>query len=211
MRAPNPDLERSIREAGLTLLMEKEPEQITMRDIARECGVSATAIYYYYADKDALLERIKLDCLASMADYIADRVQTGTREEGVDGLREGLTAFRDWSFENPRIAILVMGRFKANADASPEELARYYQASGYAQKLVEKAVASGRAESIDPRLDSSLAIAAVWGAVESILMKRTWPEYWEKGIEFTDSMIDMIAGSMARKRPLHDTEKETGE
>ena len=195
MRAPNPELERTIREQGFELLMEKEPEQITMRDIAHICGVSATAIYYYYADKDALFERIKLDCIAAMEETIIARVQLCARTDERAGtlLREGLEAFRDWAFENPRVALLVMERIKANENAELQELAGYYRANAFAQELLEKAVAEGQACSDDPRRDSDLAIAALWGAIEAILRKRTWPEYWNDGIAFTDSMIEAIA------------------
>ncbi|WP_415749215.1 TetR/AcrR family transcriptional regulator, partial [Treponema peruense] len=40
--------------------MEKEPEEIGMREIAKKCGVSATAIYHYYRDKDCLFQSISL-------------------------------------------------------------------------------------------------------------------------------------------------------
>jgi hypothetical protein len=33
-----------------------------------------------------------------------------------------LKAFRDWAFNNPRMAFLVMGRFKANTQPGPEKM-----------------------------------------------------------------------------------------
>ena len=50
MRNANPELVSSIKKRTLELLMEKEPEEIGMREIAKKCGVSATAIYHYYRD-----------------------------------------------------------------------------------------------------------------------------------------------------------------
>jgi len=190
VRIPNPELERKIRMECRDLLLEKEPEEIGMRDIAAKCGVSATTIYYYYADKDALFEAIKLDFLAAMDARIRVGVQgaSGAREK----LRAGLAAFRDWALENPRVALLVMGRLKPNLTASKDELARYYRSNDFAMELLDAAVAEGSAKISDTKLASALCIAALWGAIEAVLLNRTHPDYWNKETYFTDRMIDML-------------------
>ncbi len=70
MRKPNPEQEVLIRQKTLELLLIKEPEAISMREIASSCGVTATTIYYYYKDKDTLFETIKIECLSAMEKYI---------------------------------------------------------------------------------------------------------------------------------------------
>jgi AcrR family transcriptional regulator len=45
MRTANPELVLRIREKALELLMEKEPEELSMREIAKVCGVTATTLY----------------------------------------------------------------------------------------------------------------------------------------------------------------------
>ena len=63
MRLPNKELENQILLAAIDLLMEKEPAEIGMRDVAKKCGVSATSIYNYYKDKNELFMRISLSCI----------------------------------------------------------------------------------------------------------------------------------------------------
>jgi len=188
MRIPNPEIEKRIRKECLNLLLEKEPEVIGMREIALACGVSSTTIYYYYKDKESLFEAVKLDCIGSMDRYIAEK--TAGCSDSVSRLPGALTAFRDWSFENPRIALLVMGRIKANTQASSEELSNYYRSTRLGKELLDEAVLEGFARSRDTLMDSSLCIAAVWGAIESVLLFRTVPEYWNSGVVFTDRMIE---------------------
>ena len=72
MRNPNPELINQIKEAALKLLMEKEPEQIGMRDIASECKITATNIYHYFKDKDRLFQSISLDCLNQLNERIKE-------------------------------------------------------------------------------------------------------------------------------------------
>lgn len=48
------DLHSALLETGLRLLAEKQGD-ISLREVARETGVSATAVYRHFPDKDALL------------------------------------------------------------------------------------------------------------------------------------------------------------
>lgn len=203
MRLPNPELESAIRERTLLLLMTKEPGEIGMRDIAEACGVTAATVYRYFDGKEALLNAVKIDRLDDMDRYIAERVSARRAPDhglgevsGRSLLRAGLSAFRDWCLENPRIASLVMEGFEPDLSCGAETMDRYYRSVNLAGELVNEALATGEARPCDPRLAVSLAIAAVWGAVESLIRKRSYPEYWDRGVEFTDAMIDMCLGNI---------------
>lgn len=194
MRAENTELEKKIRTECLNLLLEKESELIGMRDIASACGVSSTSIYYYFKDKEMLFEAVKLDCIASLDTYVFEKTLSLT--DPVDRIRTSLSAFRDWSFENPRKALLVMGRLKANVNAESNEMAQYYRSTEFAKNLLDQAVSEGKSKSKNTLLDCSLCIAGVWGAIESILLKRTVPEYWSNGVFFTDRMIELCCSAI---------------
>jgi len=205
MSKPETDLAPRIKEKTLELLLEKEPEEISTRDIAKACGVTATSLYYYYKDRDALLTEIKLCCIEKMDRFITEQIarktskynKSGKKLTILDEIRAGLEAFRDWAFGNPRIALLVMGRLKADTQADPEKMKKYYQSTVFAKTMFDKAVQAGLSNSKDTLLDASLAIAALWGAIESVLLNRTVPQYWSKrgGIEFTNKMIDLLLTS----------------
>ena len=111
MRNANPELVSSIKKRTLELLMEKEPEEIGMREIAKKCGVSATAIYHYYRDKDCLFQAISLDCLNQINSVIEAAAENAAslKEKVLAAIR----AFRNWSLKNPRVASLVMEKIKS--------------------------------------------------------------------------------------------------
>lgn len=52
------DLRSALIETGLRLIAEKEGGDIGLREVARETGVSATAVYRHFPDKDALLRAL---------------------------------------------------------------------------------------------------------------------------------------------------------
>ncbi len=195
MRTKNPELEQAIRAKTLDLLMVKEPEEIGMREIAKVCGVTATTIYYYYENKERLFEDVKKDCMFEMDRFILEQTSLVTDRAALFPI--ALAAFRDWAFSHPRIALLVMNRFKPNIEAGPEEMALYYRSTFLARDMIESLTAEGLAKSVDPLLDATLCIAALWGAIESVLRFRTVPEYWDRGVELTDHMIEICSARIA--------------
>jgi len=210
MSKPETDLAPRIMEKTLVMLMKKEPEEISTRDIAKACGVTATSLYYYYRDRETLFTEIKLCCIEKMDQFITEKIakktsdyhKKGKKLTTLDEIRAGFEAFRDWAFANPRIALLVMGRLQADTQADPEKMKKYYRSTFFAKTMFDKAVKAGLLKSGDTLLDASLCIAALWGAVESVLLNRTVPKYWSKrgGIEFTGKMIDLLLSSLMCKR-----------
>ena len=209
MGKPGTDLAPRIRDKTLELLLEKEPEEISTRGIAKACGVTAASLYYYYKDKEALFTEVKLYCVRKMDKFISEQVAKKTskfRKPGkyvnpLDEARAGLEAFRDWAFANPRIALLVMGRIKADTQGGSEKMNKYYQSYFFGKGLLDKAAKSGLSDSKDTLLDISLCIAALWGAIESVLLNRTIPLYWSKrgALVFTNKMIDLLLASFMNK------------
>ena len=212
MSKPKTDLAPRIREKTLEMLMEKEPEEISTRDIAKACGVTATSLYYYYKDKEALFTEVKLECIKKMDKFIIKQIEKGVLKQQKTGIkinpllevRLGLEAFRDWTFSNSRMALLVMERIKADTQADPEKMTKYYTSNILAKDLLDKAVQIGLLSSKDTLLDASLCISALWGAIESVLLNRTIPKYWTKrgSIDFTNEMIDLLLASLAHKDRL---------
>ena len=100
MRNPNPNLINQIKETALKMLMEKEPSQIGMRDIASECDITATNIYHYFKDKDKLFQAVSLDCLNQINERIKENAQRGKTIKAQ--IKNAVIAYRDWCFENPR-------------------------------------------------------------------------------------------------------------
>jgi hypothetical protein len=81
----------------------------------------------------------------------------------IEEVRTGLAAFRDWAFTNPRIALLVMERLKADTQNATEKMKKYYQSTVLAKTMLDRAVQAGFSNRKDTMLDASLCIAVLWG------------------------------------------------
>lgn len=191
MRNANPELVSSIKKRALELLMEKEPSEIGMREIAKNCDVSATAIYHYYKDKDCLFQEISLDCLSkinSVIESAADKAAS-PKEKVLAAIR----SFRDWSLKNPRVASLVMEKIKSAVNLSPEETEKFYVCNRTGEKLLELCVEEGSARSENPRLDVGVLVFGLWGCIQSVISRKSEVEYWENSEPFTERFINMWA------------------
>lgn len=189
MRKPNTEIKKIIKEKSLELLMQKNPEQIGMREIAAACGITATNIYHYYKDKDRLFQEISLDCLYKLNIRLTKATQ---KEKTIKKqIQSAIEAYRDWCFENPRRALLVMQGIKSADDASPEVIEEYYVCNRTGERLLKDAVRQGIAKSTNPRLDVSILVSGLWGCIESVLLKKSEPDYWEKGNTYTDRFIKL--------------------
>lgn len=197
MRNPNPNIMPLIKKKALELLMHKNPEEIGMRDIAKECEITATSIYHYYKDKDKLFQAISLDCLYALNERIKTASQRGGSVK--EQIKNAISEYRDWCVENPRRALLVMQGIKSADDAPPEIIEEYYVCNRTGEELLKKAVADGAAKSANPRLDVALLVSGLWGCIEAVLLKKSDVEYWHNGKLFTDSFINLWINSIFTK------------
>lgn len=194
MRKPNTEIISVIKQKTLELLMQKNPEQIGMREIAAACDITATNIYHYYKDKDRLFQEISLDCLYELNERLASSSQKGKTVK--KQIQNAIESFRDWCFENPKRALLVMQGIKSADDAPPELIEEYYVCNRTGEKLLREAIKQGLAKSTNPRLDVGILVSGLWGCIESVLLKKCEPDYWEKGKSYTDRFIKLWLNSV---------------
>ena len=165
-----------------------------LRDIACECNITATNIYHYYKDKDSLFQSIALDCLYALNERIKEDSKKG--QDIKQQIKNAVFAYRDWCFENPRRALLVMQGIKSADDAPDELIEEFYVCNRTGEKLLRQAVKEKKANSSNPRLDVGILVAGLWGCVESVLLKKSEIEHWENGKAFTDRFIKMWCDSV---------------
>ncbi|MBO7135328.1 MAG: TetR/AcrR family transcriptional regulator, partial [Spirochaetaceae bacterium] len=150
--------------------------------------------YHYYKDKDRLFQEISLDCLYELNECLVAASKEGKSVK--EQIQNAIESFRDWSFENPRRALLVMQGIKSADDASPEMIEEYYVCNRTGEKLLNEAIKQGIAVSSNPRLDVSILVSGLWGCIESVLLKKCEADYWDNGKLYTDRFINLWLNSV---------------
>lgn len=192
MRLPNKTLENKILEETLNLLLEKEPSEIGMRDVAKNCGISATSIYNYYKDKNELFMKISLSCLFELKEGMESAIKNTS--SSTEKIRESLKFYRDWCFKKPKVAILLFSKLEESI--AKEDIKNFYICNNLGEKILYECMEQGIYKGKNIKLDTGIIISGMWGCIESILTKRTDPLFWNENIKFTDRFIDIIISSL---------------
>ncbi|SFP85109.1 DNA-binding transcriptional regulator, AcrR family [Amycolatopsis arida] len=94
--------EQDIRRTARSLLVERGPEAVTLRAIARELGITAPALYRYYASRDDLIEQLRLDVISDLGAELAE-----LRDDGPVQLFAICRGFRRWALTHTQEFTLV--------------------------------------------------------------------------------------------------------
>jgi AcrR family transcriptional regulator len=196
----NPELAERILELALKSLDGKKPDEINMRKLAEEAGVSPTAIYYYFASKEALFEKIKFRAMAELEAVLESKLAgLGAGAGAKDRLLALARAFVGWCVERPHIAELLMEGLPAEEDLTPELMKSYYAIHDMAKDLLlEARKEAGVAAPADPDLEASLGQACLWGIASQFKAKRIHPRFWAGVEPLVDRFIDLFLEGAAK-------------
>jgi AcrR family transcriptional regulator len=156
------DVEAAILDAARTLLAEKGIAGLSMRTVAERVGVSATAIYHYFENKDALVGRLVQSGFRRFGTYLeeaAAREPSGSYER-VRALGEAYLRFALENQEYFRILFDIARDAPPSLDDLPE-------GGGYG--LLRAAVVEGMEAGTIRRADPDLLVMYLWSMVHGLV------------------------------------------
>lgn len=109
------DLRAALIDAALTLVGEGAGEAMSLREAARRAGVSATAVYRHFADKDALLGAVATAGLARLG--AAQRAAYDAAGGGAAGFNATGVAYVRFALANPALFRLIFAQPAGDATA----------------------------------------------------------------------------------------------
>jgi AcrR family transcriptional regulator len=98
------DLRDALIEAGMRLLEQRHAGDLGLREVARAVGVSPTAVYRHFPDKDALLQAVAARGFAMMG-AMQGRAAEGC--VGADAFRAAGVAYVRFALANPAVFRLM--------------------------------------------------------------------------------------------------------
>lgn len=98
--------DQDIRRTARKLLIERGPEAVTLRAIARELGITAPALYRYYGSRDDLIEHLRLDVVSDLAAQLSEELST-LPDDGAVQLFAICRGFRRWALTHTQEFTLV--------------------------------------------------------------------------------------------------------
>ncbi len=155
------DLRAALVDAGLRLLADRDADSLSLREVARTVGVSATSVYRHFPDKDALMTALAVQGLAQLG--AVQREAGEAAGGGAAGFAATGRAYVRFALANPALFRLIF--------ASPV-LARHpagQQPDAEAAALLQaNAAASAAADDGGP--EASVRAVQAWALVHGLAM-----------------------------------------
>jgi AcrR family transcriptional regulator len=101
-------------------MAEEGTAAISLRSIARRMGVTAPALYRYFADRDALITALIADAYIDLADTLEQARDNVPAEDHARRIYDTGLAYRRWALEHPTDYILIFGNPIPGFDAPME-------------------------------------------------------------------------------------------
>ncbi|MEZ0113610.1 AcrR family transcriptional regulator [Catenulispora sp. EB89] len=100
---------QEIKTIALDLMAAGGPDAVTLRAIAREMGMTANAIYGYYATRDELVTTLIADLYTAFVDGAEAARDARPAADAAGRILAWAEAFRQWALTNPAGFRLVYG------------------------------------------------------------------------------------------------------
>ncbi|MEO9598956.1 TetR/AcrR family transcriptional regulator [Parasphingorhabdus sp.] len=156
------DLRSATLQLGMERLESQEQPELGLRALARDLGVSATALYRHFPNKDALLDALALEGLNRLG---RNQAEAGAAAGGGRaGFAEVGATYVDWAVEHPALLRLIYTRVgKVDVDIDDPS------AMGEAFHQLRKGIAAAMPEGLTPE-DRTVATLRAWSLVHGLAM-----------------------------------------
>jgi len=162
----------------------------TIRKIADEVGVSSTALYMHFRDKDQILKEI---CRTAMATMLANNTEISRRPiDPVGRVRMMLQAYMDFGLENPNAYRLVF--CETVSESAPDRSELIGDLGDQTYECFKGVVAEMAADGRLRYGDTEAATQMLWTACHGLVaLKISRPEFdWRPDQELAGVMLDSL-------------------
>ena len=108
------DLENALIEAAIALVNKYGPDQLSLRAVSADVGVSPSASYHYFKDKDALVSavgQVLFDQLAAMQERAMNKIKGKGANAALRKFEVMGHAYFEWATSQPNLYRLMFGGF----------------------------------------------------------------------------------------------------
>ena len=187
------DLRQALLTAALKILEKKDARSLSLREVARQAGVSHTAPYRHFEDKAALLAAIAQEGFIEFGNYLTSAL---TPNHPVKSLKDIGVAYIRYALDHPTHFRVMFSSFPPDEPAGSE---LYIVSKSTFQILVDVIRAGQKAGVMKPGDPEFLALER-WSTVHGLsmlLLDRMLPQQGQDGIALAEALIQDSISSIA--------------
>ena len=118
------DLESALVEAAIVLVRKYGPDHLSLRAVSSDVGVSPSAAYHYFRDKDSLVSAVGdrlFNNLAEIQEKAIGRIQGKGAKFARERFEALGNAYFKWATSEPNLYRLIFGGFCSHVPHQPNE------------------------------------------------------------------------------------------
>jgi AcrR family transcriptional regulator len=154
------DIKSRIVAAARALYFERGPEAVTMRAVAERVGVTATALYRHFADKDALLREVVGEGSRLLGSHLFRALEAPTP---LERLRATAMAYLDFALAQPQA---YRALFEPSMDA--DEASPVHRQRGAVSRFLRDRVREAMDAGVIAPGDPEGAALTVWSLLHGL-------------------------------------------
>lgn len=199
MNPTSSDTRSRLMKAASELLSSGGPEAVTLRAVGTKAGLSRSAAYRHFDDKDGLLSAIAAENL----ELIGDQMRAGARSDndGRTPLSGALLGYVEGAMARPAHYRLVFGDFQISNPSKDLEQAAT-ECTEFLYQLVGEGQRAGQIVSGDIREITALVWAAVHGLVDLTLAGHLREPRTVDGATTTPHLVQLAVDAIAPSLPV---------
>jgi AcrR family transcriptional regulator len=143
------DLERALVDTALRVIQEEGLDALTLRGVGARLGVSRTALYRHFDDKEALLARVASEGFKRFHDALAKAAADGEKRDN-DPMPAMAAAYARFARSHPAHYQTMFSGVLAGATCDPELQQHGEAAFNVLLDAIRRGQARGRVRSGDP-------------------------------------------------------------
>ena len=159
------DLRQSLIEAALVLLKTKDIKSLSLREVARQAGVSHTAPYRHFADKADLLAAVAEEGFVEFGRYLQDAVEQANAEP-IKSLQATGIAYVRYALDHPTHFRVMF----SHCPSEPAEDSRLETVSQGTFQILVDIIKAGQATTTIKAGDPSVLALEKWALVHGLAM-----------------------------------------
>ncbi|MEO1620337.1 MAG: TetR/AcrR family transcriptional regulator, partial [Cyanobacteria bacterium J06632_3] len=188
------DLRQALLSAALVILETKDIKSLSLRQVARQAGVSHTAPYRHFADKAALLAAVAQEGFLEFGKYLQAAV---VEEQPLESLRATGVAYVQYALDHPTHFRVMFGHFPDN---EPNDSKLSIISNNTFQILVN-VIAAGQAAGVVKSGDPHFLALGRWSMVHGVAMLLLDGMLKQDGKEAIALAEDLINASLSGIAP----------
>lgn len=197
------NLVEALLAAAVALIEEKGVEALSVREVAKQAGVSPGAPFRHFSSKSALLTAVAEQAMARLSEAVRIELDRSDTSDPLDGLRAVGRGYLGWAFANPTHFQVVSSRSLIDFHESPSLVEENEAIRLIMLDLIERGRAQGTLRPGLPTDDLMLASRAFIYGVARMWIDghfREWRVAKPAASAMTDA-LDLFVNLLGANRP----------